>query len=77
MATTGICFDEDAQTTAKRACCGLDADGIVWYGSNPTMTFEELAKYCGPICQDRLILSSDHRNKMSPKQRSAPLLWGS
>jgi len=49
MPATGICLDEDAHTTAKRVCCGLDADGIVWYGSDPTLTFEELATYCGPI----------------------------
>jgi len=49
MAGTGVCFEEDPQTKARRVCCGLDADGIVWYGSNPTITFEELAKYCGPI----------------------------
>ena len=40
---------KDPQTKAQRACCGMDADGVVWYGSNPTITFEELAKYCGPI----------------------------
>ena len=49
LAGTGICYEEKLETPIQKACCGLDAEGIVWRGSNPTMTFEELAKYCGPI----------------------------
>lgn len=46
----GVCFGEDRLTTTSRACCGLgDVQGIVWHGSDPKMTFEELASYCGPI----------------------------
>jgi hypothetical protein len=49
FAGTGACFEEKPETPSQTACCHLDAPAIVWYGSDPTITFEELARYCGPI----------------------------
>ena len=49
LAGIGVCFAEDRMTATKEACCQVDFPGIVWYGSDPKMTFEELASYCGPI----------------------------
>lgn len=48
-AGTGLCFEEVVETPSQIACCHVDAPGIVWYGSEGTLTFEELARYCGPI----------------------------
>ena len=38
-----------AQETAQEICCHVDVHGIVWHGSDPQITFEDLAHYCGPM----------------------------
>ena len=45
----GICSAEETKARTKRVCCGQDPTGILWHGSTPRITFEELARYCGPI----------------------------
>jgi len=45
----GLCSAEETMARTKRVCCGQDPTGILWYGSTPRITFEELARYCGPI----------------------------
>jgi hypothetical protein len=44
-----ICSAEETKARTKRVCCGQDPTGILWHGSTPRITFEELARYCGPI----------------------------
>ena len=40
-----------AQGQDEKPCCQAlkEQPGIIWYGSNPKMTFEQLAAYAGPI----------------------------
>ena len=49
LGRAGTCSAEDRIRKMERACCGEESYGIVWHGSNPRITFEELARYCGPI----------------------------
>ncbi len=49
LTRAGLCFAEDTAAKIGRICCGEDPSGIVWHGSSPRLTFEDLARYCGPI----------------------------
>jgi hypothetical protein len=49
LTRTGACFEDEREAKDGTACCHVDAPGIVWYGSEPRITFQDLARYCGPI----------------------------